>query len=107
MSKCALKRTCLFICIFICIFIFLFSSSSSELKLREAFVNQTQEFYDFTPQKLTSDSEANVRMINNWVSSQTKKRIPELVDFFDESTEFVLLNAVYFMGQSPVFIHFT
>ncbi|KAM9476169.1 plasma protease C1 inhibitor isoform 1-T1 [Clarias gariepinus] len=70
-----------------------------ELKLREAFVNQTQEFYDFTPQKLTSDSEANVRMINNWVSSQTENRIPELVDFFDESTEFVLLNAVYFMGQ--------
>ncbi|KAF5880104.1 plasma protease C1 inhibitor-like, partial [Clarias magur] len=70
-----------------------------ELKLHEAFVNQTQEFYDFTPQKLTNDSEADVKMINSWVSSQTQGRIPELVDFLDESTEFVLLSAVYFIGK--------
>lgn len=74
---------------------------SSDLKLHEAFVNQSQEFYNAVPQKLTNDSEVNVKMINNWVASKTQNQITELVDHFDESNEFILLNAVYFIGQWP------
>lgn len=82
---------------------FVLSFSSSELKLHEAFVNQSQEFYDSVPQKLSNDSAANVKLINEWVRSKTQSRITELVDSLDDSCEFVLLNAVYFIGQFLVF----
>ncbi|KAK3540058.1 hypothetical protein QTP70_025374 [Hemibagrus guttatus] len=71
----------------------------AELKLREAFVNKTQEFYNSVPQKLTNDSEANVKLINTWVASKTQNRITNLVESVDPSAEFILLNAVYFIGK--------
>ncbi|XP_060737046.1 plasma protease C1 inhibitor [Tachysurus vachellii] len=70
-----------------------------ELKLREAFINQTQEFYDSVPQKLTNDSAANVKLINTWVADKTQNRITELVDSLDSSVNIILLNAVYFIGK--------
>ncbi|XP_047656208.1 plasma protease C1 inhibitor [Tachysurus fulvidraco] len=70
-----------------------------ELKLREAFINQTQEFYDSVPQKLTNDSAANVKLINTWVADKTQNRVTELVDSLDSSVNIILLNAVYFIGK--------
>ncbi|KAF4072707.1 hypothetical protein AMELA_G00266010 [Ameiurus melas] len=69
------------------------------LKLQEAFINQSKEFYDSVPQKLTNDSARNVKLINSWVANHTQNRITELVDSVDESIEFILLNAVYFIGK--------
>ncbi|TRY99884.1 hypothetical protein DNTS_033992 [Danionella cerebrum] len=68
-------------------------------KLSEAFVNQSLEFYDNVPQKLTSESKQNVDLINRWVAEKTRNKITELIDDVDLSTSFVLLNAVYFNGQ--------
>ncbi|MCI4380476.1 hypothetical protein PGIGA_G00240420 [Pangasianodon gigas] len=72
---------------------------NQKLKLQEAFVNQSQEFYDSVPQKLTNNSETNLKLINDWVASKSQNRITGLVDFLDESTEIILLNAVYFIGK--------
>ncbi|XP_017541560.1 plasma protease C1 inhibitor [Pygocentrus nattereri] len=67
--------------------------------LGEAFVNQSLEFYETVPEKLTDSGEANVKMINEWVERKTQSKIKKLVDFMDSSSEFVLLNAVYFIGK--------
>lgn len=72
---------------------------SPEQQLGEAFVNQSQEFYDAVPEKLTNDSNQNVLLINQWVAKKTNKKIPELIDYVDPATSFVLLNAVYFNGK--------
>ena len=44
-----------------------------------------------------TDYEAARKLINAWVSSQTKKRIPELIPTgaLDDLTRFVLVNAIY------------
>ncbi|KAI4897157.1 hypothetical protein NFI96_015210 [Prochilodus magdalenae] len=70
-----------------------------EHTIGEAFVNQSREFYDTVPTKLTGNSEENVKMINDWVSSKTQRKITALMETMDSSTDFVLLNAVYFIGK--------
>ncbi|NP_001116757.1 plasma protease C1 inhibitor precursor [Danio rerio] len=70
-----------------------------EQQLAEAFINQSKEFYEFVPQKLTNDSTRNVALINKWVENKTNKKITQLIDDVDPSTTFVLLNAVYFNGK--------
>jgi len=70
-----------------------------EQQLGEAFINQSLEFYDAMPQKLTNDSDLNVKLINEWVADKTNKKITELITDVDHSTSFVLLNAVYFNGK--------
>ncbi|XP_077078820.1 plasma protease C1 inhibitor [Siphateles boraxobius] len=72
---------------------------SPELQLGEAFINQSLEFYDAMPQKLTNDSDLNVKLINEWVADKTNKKITELITEVDPSTSFVLLNAAYFSGK--------
>ncbi|XP_073675655.1 plasma protease C1 inhibitor [Garra rufa] len=72
---------------------------SPEQELGEAFVNQSLQFYDAKPQKLTNDSNQNVNLIKEWVAKKTKNKIPELTVDVDEMTSFVLLNAVYFNGK--------
>ncbi|XP_051964810.1 plasma protease C1 inhibitor-like [Xyrauchen texanus] len=76
---------------------------SPEQRMAEAFINQSLEFYDAKPQKLTNDSNLNVNLINNWVADKTNHKITELVDEVDPSTMFVLINAVYFNGKWKMF----
>ncbi|XP_072537353.1 plasma protease C1 inhibitor [Salminus brasiliensis] len=68
-------------------------------QLGEAFVNQSLEFYDTVPEKLTDSSENNTEKINTWVKKKTQNKISKLVDSVEPSTEFILLNAVYFIGK--------
>ncbi|XP_030631071.1 plasma protease C1 inhibitor [Chanos chanos] len=72
---------------------------SSEHRLGEAFINQSQEFYSAAPEKLTNDSEKNVKMINDWVAEKTNSKITHLVDSVAPDTQLLLLNAVYFNGK--------
>ncbi|XP_055023927.2 plasma protease C1 inhibitor [Misgurnus anguillicaudatus] len=67
--------------------------------LGEAFINQSLEFYDSVPQKLTGDSDLNAKLINKWVEQKTHGKITHLVDDVDPSTMFVLVNAVYFNSK--------
>ncbi|XP_023835346.1 plasma protease C1 inhibitor [Salvelinus sp. IW2-2015] len=69
------------------------------MKLSESFTNQSMQFYDADPVKLTNSSEVNVEMINSWVAKQTNNKIKELVDSVPAHTELLLLNAVFFNGQ--------
>ncbi|NP_001117851.1 plasma protease C1 inhibitor precursor [Oncorhynchus mykiss] len=69
------------------------------MKLSESFTNQSMQFYDADPVKLTNTSEVNVEMINSWVAKQTNNKIKELVDSVPAHTELLLLNTVYFNGQ--------
>ena len=48
-----------------------------------------------------TDYEAARRLINAWVSSKTKKRIPELIPegMLDDLTRFVLVNAIYLKAE--------
>ncbi|CAB1328178.1 unnamed protein product [Coregonus sp. 'balchen'] len=72
------------------------------MMLSESFTNQSMQFYDSDPVKLTNSSEVNVEMINSWVAKQTNNKIKELVNYVPAHTELVLLNAVYFNGQWKV-----
>uniref|UniRef100_A0A4W5LQC8 Serpin peptidase inhibitor, clade G (C1 inhibitor), member 1 n=1 Tax=Hucho hucho TaxID=62062 RepID=A0A4W5LQC8_9TELE len=69
------------------------------MKLSESFTNQSMQYYDADPVKLTNSVEVNVETINSWVAKQTDNKIKELVDSVPAHTELVLLNAVYFNGQ--------
>ncbi|KAK1150590.1 plasma protease C1 inhibitor-like isoform X1, partial [Acipenser oxyrinchus oxyrinchus] len=68
------------------------------LELQEFFKDQSKEFYGEGPQLLTNDSEANVRMVNEWVAEHTEHKITRLVDDVPATTELLLLNAIYYQG---------
>ncbi|KAI2661852.1 Plasma protease C1 inhibitor [Labeo rohita] len=80
---------------------------SPEQELGKAFVNQSLEFYNVKPQKLTNDSSQNVNLINKWVAKKTNKKITELIADMDQVTTFVLVNAVYFNGKWKTVFEFT
>ncbi|XP_043103777.1 plasma protease C1 inhibitor [Puntigrus tetrazona] len=72
---------------------------SPEQQLGEVFVNQSKEFYDAVPEKLTDDAEENLILINQWVAKKTNQKITQLMDYMDPTYTFILLNAVYFNGK--------
>ncbi|KAL1023540.1 hypothetical protein UPYG_G00042150 [Umbra pygmaea] len=69
------------------------------MTLSESFTDQSMQFYDADPVKLTNSNKDNVEMINSWVAKQTNNKITELVNSVSADTTLVLLNAVYFNGQ--------
>ncbi|XP_026881679.2 plasma protease C1 inhibitor [Electrophorus electricus] len=68
-------------------------------ELRESFVNQSVEFYDTVPEKLTNSSERNVKMVNDWVASKTQNKITMLMESVEPDTQLIILNTVYFIGK--------
>lgn len=50
-----------------------------------------------------NDADGACRLIDDWVSEQTEKRIPKLLDRLDSSTRLVLVNAIYLKApwQTP------
>ncbi|XP_041095388.1 uncharacterized protein LOC121307277 isoform X1 [Polyodon spathula] len=69
------------------------------LELQELFKNQSKEFYGAWPQLLSNDSEANVRLVNDWVAKHTEDKIKHLLDDVPATTELLLLNAIYYQGK--------
>lgn len=68
-------------------------------KVNKTFVNDLQKYYgagyfvkDFADPK-------TVGLINSWVNSKTKGKIPEIIDEIDKETMMLLLNAVYFRAN--------
>ncbi|XP_041087869.1 hemicentin-2-like [Polyodon spathula] len=51
------------------------------------------------PQLLSNDSEANVRLVNDWVAKHTEDKITHLLDDVPATTELLLLNAIYYQGK--------
>jgi serpin B len=44
-------------------------------------------------------SQASRQTINGWVATETKGKIPELIDEIDPSTKAIITNAIYFKGS--------
>ncbi len=75
---------------------------SSKLKLKASFLELSKETFGAAPESLNfADTKAARRRINEWVSRETQKLIPELLPSgaLDSSTELVLTNALYFKAQ--------
>ncbi|XP_069047501.1 plasma protease C1 inhibitor isoform X2 [Lepisosteus oculatus] len=69
------------------------------LKLTDFFGDQSQQFYGAKPQQLTNNGTTNLQMINDWVAQKTHNQIKHLVDSVPQNTEFMLLNAIYYIGK--------
>ena len=70
-----------------------YSVNPEFIKTNEDFYNAVVESLDF------SQGEESKRIINQWVSDQTKGRIPEIVKGISDDHVMFLINAVYFKGK--------
>ena len=69
------------------------------VKFNPGFIQRNQSFYDA---KLTTLDFANpnaVATINQWVSQNTRGKIPKMVDRLSPDQVLLLLNAIYFKGK--------
>jgi len=64
-----------------------------------SFLATGEEWFDAEIRNGSFDDPATLAAVNDWVSSQTRGRIPTLLDSFDPETVMTLLNAVYFKGR--------
>jgi len=64
-----------------------------------SFLATGEEWFDAEIRNGSFDDPATLAAVNDWVSSQTRGRIPTLLDAFDPETVMALLNAVYFKGR--------
>jgi serpin B len=71
------------------------------IPFKPAFLEVNQEYYGAAVQTLDFGNPASARTINDWVSSQTKGLIPDIIDAQTLSARItmVILDAVYFKGK--------
>merc|ERR1719244_1593645 len=71
-------------------------------KLLPKYKNIINKHYDATIQSTDfNQPKSAARMINDWVSKKTRKKIKDLIssDMLDSATKLVLVNAIYFKGD--------
>ncbi|XP_035683359.1 leukocyte elastase inhibitor A-like isoform X2 [Branchiostoma floridae] len=71
------------------------------MKLEDDFLSGTSRYYNARMEKVDFfDEERSRSRINSWVSTQTKRKINDLIpkDVLNALTRLVLVNAVYFKG---------
>ena len=68
-------------------------------KVNKTFVNDLQKYYDAGYFVKDFADPKTVGLINSWVNSKTKGKIPEIIDEIDKETMMLLLNAVYFRAN--------
>lgn len=71
---------------------------NQNITLKEQFLNTVQEFYQAEVTNLDFADFLTKNKINNWVSRNTEKKIPEIVDFVSPQDALYLTNAIYFKG---------
>ena len=66
----------------------------------EDFLQRVRDSYQAECETLdfVGDPQGSVDTINGWVDTNTKGKIPKIVDFLSPDTAMVLLNAIYFKG---------
>ncbi|GIY05735.1 serpin B4 [Caerostris extrusa] len=72
-----------------------------KLQLLPEYTLQTQNLYKsiyVTGINFRRDASQLVKVINDWISSQTNGKIPALLDNLDPNTVIAIFNAVYFKG---------
>ncbi|XP_009006394.1 plasma protease C1 inhibitor [Callithrix jacchus] len=72
---------------------------STDLAIRDTFVNASQSLYSSSPRVLGNNSDANLELINTWVAQNTNNKISQLLDSLPVDTRLVLLNAVYLSAK--------
>ncbi|KAM4049130.1 factor XIIa inhibitor-like [Anomaloglossus baeobatrachus] len=71
---------------------------NKDFSLKEEFRSQSEKYYGSQGIKLKNDKMKDLNRINNWVSTVTDKRIPDL---FKELPDFelMLISVIYYQGQ--------
>jgi serine protease inhibitor len=70
-----------------------------EVKFREDFLLRNRQFFAAEAASLDFGAPSALATINNWVSRNTKSKIPSIVDRIKPDDVMFLINAVYFKGQ--------
>jgi serine protease inhibitor len=70
-----------------------------EVKFREDFRERNRKFFAAEVASLDFGAPSALTTINNWVSRNTKSKIPSIIDQINPDDVMFLINAVYFKGQ--------
>src|SRR5215510_6061193 len=70
-----------------------------EVKFREDFLERNRQFFAAEVASLDFGAPSALGDINNWVSRNTKSKIPSIIDQINPDDVMFLINAVYFKGQ--------
>ena len=70
-----------------------------EGKFKEDFLDRNRQFFAAEVASLDFGSPGALSAINNWVSRNTKSKIPSIIDRINPDDVMFLVNAVYFKGQ--------
>jgi serine protease inhibitor len=70
-----------------------------DVKFKEDFLERNRQFFAAEVTSLDFDAPSALTTINNWVSRNTKSKIPSIIDGIDPDDVMFLINAVYFKGQ--------
>lgn len=69
-----------------------------QFQLQAPFVQANQQYFGATVQPVAFGAPATTGLINNWVNTQTRGKIPTIVDFTTADDVMYLINALYFKG---------
>ncbi|HEY1015674.1 MAG TPA: serpin family protein [Herpetosiphonaceae bacterium] len=73
--------------------------AARNFSLRPQFVARARALFDATVSTVDFGNPAAIAQINDWVSSNTRGKIPQIVDTPDDGIVAMLLDAVYFNGR--------
>jgi serine protease inhibitor len=70
--------------------------ANKDVPLEQSFIDNTKTYYQAKLSNLNFSDLNAVNIINNWVKTQTKGKINEIVSQTDSETVIILVNAIYF-----------
>src|SRR5262245_10386657 len=70
-----------------------------EVKFREDFLERNRQFFAAEVASLDFGAPSALTAINDWVSRNTKSKIPSIINQINPDDVMFLINAVYFKGQ--------
>jgi serine protease inhibitor len=70
-----------------------------DVKFREDFLERNRQFFAAEVASLDFGAPGSLTTINNWVSRNTKSKIPSIIEEIDPLDAMFLINAIYFKGQ--------
>ena len=68
------------------------------LTVKNDFISVNKDYYDAEVKALDFSSPNAIKQINDWVSDNTNKKIPEIMNRIDPLNVMCLINAIYFKG---------
>jgi serpin B len=73
-----------------------------EVKFREDFIERNRQFFGAEIASLDFGAPSALTTINNWVSRNTKSKIPSIIEQINPEDVMFLINAVYFKGSGRI-----